>query len=87
VKAKTPAQMALLAMRDKLYLTQQELAAAMGVTSVSVCRWETSRSPAGMSLLRLFLFARRAGARQAAGVFQEALAEELRREFIADEAK
>ena len=29
--------------RDKMILTQEELAIALGVSSVTVCRWETGK--------------------------------------------
>ena len=30
-------------LRDKLLMTQEELATALGVNSVTVCRWETGK--------------------------------------------
>ena len=36
------------AARDKLLLTQDEIAAALGVNSITVCRWETGKSEPNM---------------------------------------
>ena len=30
--------------REKLLLTQEEMAAALGVNAITVCRWETGKS-------------------------------------------
>jgi transcriptional regulator with XRE-family HTH domain len=72
-RQKTPAQLALLALRKKLGMTQQQLSQAMGVTSISICRWETSRPPTGLSLLQLATFARTSGEREIAQIFQKAI--------------
>lgn len=34
--------------REKLYLTQREIAAELGVNAVTVCRWETGKSKPNM---------------------------------------
>jgi transcriptional regulator with XRE-family HTH domain len=72
-RQKTAAQLALLALRKKLGLTQQQLSVAMGVTSISICRWETSRPPTELSLLQLASFARTSGEREIAQIFQKAI--------------
>jgi transcriptional regulator with XRE-family HTH domain len=70
-KKKTAVQQALIAMRKKFNLTQQQLAKAMKVTLVTVSRWESSRSPTGASLAQLAAFAQQAGDVESAGLFHE----------------
>lgn len=36
------------AARDKLLLTQDEIAIALGVNAITVCRWETGKSEPNM---------------------------------------
>lgn len=36
------------AARDKLLLTQDEIAVALGVNAITVCRWETGKSEPSM---------------------------------------
>jgi transcriptional regulator with XRE-family HTH domain len=72
-RKKTPIQQAIINLRERLHLTQQQLAMAMNVTVVSVCRWETSRPPAGFSLVQLMDFARRSGAADLADIFEKAV--------------
>lgn len=69
----TPLQQAVFDLRRQLNFTQQELAEAVGVTSVTVCRWETSRSPTGWSLAVLTEFAHRVKADKIAEIFEQAL--------------
>lgn len=75
---KTPVQLALRGLREKLGLTQQQFSEALGVTMVTVCRWETSRPPSGYSLIRLVMFSQRSGASEEAELFQKALHESPR---------
>lgn len=65
-------QDALIALRKKLNLTQQQFSDAVGVTMISVSRWETTRPPSGVSLAQLQRFARESGAMEIAQVFQQA---------------
>ena len=70
---KTPVQLALINLRKKLCITQQQLATAMNVSTVSVCRWETIRPPTGTSLADLASFAEKNGAPEEAALFGETL--------------
>jgi transcriptional regulator with XRE-family HTH domain len=72
-KKRTPLQEAVLALRERLHLTQQQLATAMDVTVVTVCRWETTREPSGLSLAQLMMFARSRGEAELGDVFEEAI--------------
>ncbi len=81
-KKRTPIQEAVVALRKRLQLTQQQLAVAMNVTVVTVCRWETSRPPSGLSLLQLDGFARGSGANEIAETFKAAISEECPRQYI-----
>jgi transcriptional regulator with XRE-family HTH domain len=72
-KKKTQVQLALIELRRRLGMTQQGLSEALHVTMVSVCRWETSRPPAGLSLIRLAKYARDAGLNDVAVIFEEEL--------------
>jgi transcriptional regulator with XRE-family HTH domain len=74
-REKTPAQAALLTLRKKLGWTQRQLSEALGVTSVTVCRWESRRPPTGLSLVQLANFARDSGELATAQAFQQALFE------------
>jgi transcriptional regulator with XRE-family HTH domain len=76
-KKRTPMQQAVVDLRQRLNLTQRELAAALGVTTVSVCRWETSRSPSGASLVQLAAFARSSGENDLANTFTQSFSEEF----------
>jgi transcriptional regulator with XRE-family HTH domain len=77
VKGKTPVQVALRTLREKLNMTQQEFSNALGVTMITVCRWETSRPPSGQSLVRLALFALGRGELEANEIFRNALRDDL----------
>lgn len=70
---KTPVQEALINLRVKLGLTQQDVADALDVTQISVCRWETCRPPSGWSLAMLANWAREEKAEEVAQVFEQAL--------------
>jgi transcriptional regulator with XRE-family HTH domain len=69
----TPAQQAVIDLRQALNLSQQKLATLMGKSIVSVARWETSRAPTGGSLYELLLFAERRGQRDIARVFADVI--------------
>jgi transcriptional regulator with XRE-family HTH domain len=75
-RKKTPVQLAVRALREKVGMTQQEFSQALGVTLVTVCRWETSRPPTGYSLSELANFARLSGVREITEVFDRALRED-----------
>jgi transcriptional regulator with XRE-family HTH domain len=77
-RKKTPVQSALISLRERLHMTQQQLAQKLSVSTVSVCRWETSRPPTGLSLQTLARFAEESDAREEAAVLQEALNDEQR---------
>jgi transcriptional regulator with XRE-family HTH domain len=77
-KRRTPVQEAVLALRKQLGLTQQQLAVAMNVTVVTVCRWETSRPPSGFSLVQLMMFARRCDTAELSNLFEKHIWEEIR---------
>lgn len=69
---KTPVQDAIVNLRKRLCLTQAAFALRIGVTAVTVCRWETSRPPTGTSLALLEQFAARWGQPGIAAVFRQA---------------
>jgi transcriptional regulator with XRE-family HTH domain len=69
---KTPAQKALVEMRRRLNLTQQQLAARLAVALPTVGRWESTRSPPAKSLLELAAFANLNGEEESKQVFLEA---------------
>jgi transcriptional regulator with XRE-family HTH domain len=58
-KKRTPIQEAVIEMRKRLELTQQQLSEALGVVLPTVGRWESSRPPSGFSLARLYMYAQR----------------------------
>jgi DNA-binding transcriptional regulator YiaG len=70
----TPSQAAILGLRKKLKWTQREMANWLGVSVISVCRWETVRPPKGLSLMKLIGLARSVKAAEEEAVFEEALA-------------
>jgi transcriptional regulator with XRE-family HTH domain len=69
---KTLIQKTLIEMRRRLNLKQKELAACLKVSTVTVGRWESTRSPEGASLAQLAGFAARAGDTKSAEVFRKA---------------
>ena len=69
---KTTVQKTLIEMRRRLKLKQKELAACLKVSTVTVGRWETVRSPEGASLAQLAAFATQAGDEKSAAVFRDA---------------
>jgi transcriptional regulator with XRE-family HTH domain len=71
-REKTPVQKALIQLRKMRGMTQQQFSEAVGVTMISVNRWETSRPPTGPSLWRLVKYALDSGAFEIAAVFQRA---------------
>jgi transcriptional regulator with XRE-family HTH domain len=71
-REKTHVQEALVAMRGRLNLTQQQLAIALKVATVTVGRWESIRSPTGSSLTALASFAHEAGDEESAKIFHQA---------------
>jgi transcriptional regulator with XRE-family HTH domain len=71
-RKKTPVQKALIEMRRRLQLTQQQLAIALKVGLPTVGRWESTRSPTGSSLLQLARFAHDAGEHESYLVFLKA---------------
>jgi transcriptional regulator with XRE-family HTH domain len=73
---KTVVQQALLDLRKRLEMTQQDLAIAMSKTVVTICRWETVRPPSGYSLLELAQYARDRRAIELAEVLERALRQE-----------
>jgi hypothetical protein len=75
-KKKTPVQEALYMLRCHLDLSQAALGKRLGVTNISVARWETSRPPSGIALLQLGVFAVLKGHFEIAKVFRDALREE-----------
>jgi transcriptional regulator with XRE-family HTH domain len=77
-RKKTPVQSALIDLRERLQMTQQQLAQALSVSTVSVCRWETSRPPTGLSLQTLARFAEESRALEEAAILQDALNDEQR---------
>jgi transcriptional regulator with XRE-family HTH domain len=72
-KPRREIQWAIVALRQKLNFSQNELAQAMQVHPVTVCRWETSRPPRGESLLQLFAFAQQADVPLVVSAFRKAL--------------
>lgn len=40
--------------REKLLMTQEEIAAELGVTSITVCRWETGKTEPGIKAKKAF---------------------------------
>lgn len=85
--SRTLVQKALVALRGQLHLTQQDLAVAMNVTTVTVARWETSRSPSALSLLELAAFASKSGAAEIGEIFRRAWWEEIPIDIVgSDEA-
>lgn len=40
--------------REKLLLTQEDLAAALGVNAVTICRWETGKSVPSIRAQKVF---------------------------------
>jgi transcriptional regulator with XRE-family HTH domain len=77
VKPKTRVQLALRALRQKMGMSQQRFSEALGVTLVTICRWETSRPPTGHTLAELARFARHiAQDAEAADVFDQAFLED-----------
>jgi transcriptional regulator with XRE-family HTH domain len=75
-KKRTPVQLAMKDLRDRMGLTQAKLAQLMRVQLPSLGAWEAGEPPRGVALARLLLLARAVGARGPAGVFQTALARE-----------
>ena len=69
---RTPVQDAILSLRKNLRLTQAALAQRMGVTDVTVCRWETSRPPERGRLAALEMFASATGQPGIAAAFRQA---------------
>jgi transcriptional regulator with XRE-family HTH domain len=69
---KTPVQKALVAMRKRLKLTQQQLATAMKLALPTIGKWESTRSPTGSSLAQLASFAHQAGDEESAKIFHQA---------------
>jgi transcriptional regulator with XRE-family HTH domain len=87
---KTPAQQALIDLRQQLNMTQQDLAVAMNTTTTSVARWESSLSPHGRVLDQLARFAASQGLPEWEALFRRAIAQEsfLKRNrdyFLTDE--
>lgn len=73
MKKRTPIQENVVALRKALGLTQQDLAVRMGRAINTVARWETSREPAGISLLQLRDFALTSGLPEIAAGFKSPL--------------
>jgi transcriptional regulator with XRE-family HTH domain len=80
-RKRTSVQKALIQLRKKLGLSQQGLSEALKVTSISVCRWETSRPPTGFSLLKLEQFAHDSSAPEIAAIFRRAIDVERPKHF------
>ena len=81
-RQRTPEQQAIVDLRQAFGYTQQELALSIGVTVVTVCRWETSRPPSGISLVRLASTARGLGLKKIEAIFEKALAKDPRRRIL-----
>jgi transcriptional regulator with XRE-family HTH domain len=71
-KTKTDVQLALIDLRRHLQMTQLQLANALGLTPVTVARWETTQPPRGSALQRLVEFADSRGAIVWANIFSSA---------------
>jgi transcriptional regulator with XRE-family HTH domain len=56
---KTETQLAVVELRKHAGMTQQQLAVEMGLSIVTVTRWETSRPPQGIYLLHLASIAKK----------------------------
>src|SRR5262245_53471282 len=69
---KTSIQKTLIDMRRRLNVTQQQLAARLKITTVTVGRWESTRSPTGSSLTQLAAFAAQVGDTKSAEIFRAA---------------
>lgn len=67
-----PLQMAVVELRQKMRLSQQQLAVRLGIAVMTVSRWERTRTPSGRSLERLAELAASAGLKDLADQFQEA---------------
>lgn len=72
---KHPIQLAIIELRRRLGLTQQQLAVELGKAVVTVARWETSRIPSTEELSALAVFCHRRGLDDLTGRFAAAALE------------
>lgn len=79
-------QAALVELRRRLGLTQQQLAVALGKAVVTVARWETRRAPSARELVALGAFCRSAGQHDLADLFRVVLFRKLGIDVADDEA-
>ena len=80
---RTDTQRAVRALREALQLSQEGLARAMGLATVTIAAWETKRPPRGQSLFNLGVFAQTQGQTACADEFRQAFAAEFAAEFAA----
>jgi transcriptional regulator with XRE-family HTH domain len=66
---KTAVQQALVQLRHRMNLTQQQLGCALKVGPKTVARWESSRSPSGRSLALLADFGMASREKEIAAIF------------------
>lgn len=69
MKARSDLQQAIVELRQRLGLTQQDLAIHLGKAVVTIARWETARPPRGESLAALVRVAKATGHEDLEAVF------------------
>ena len=57
----TIVQQTIIALRDRLHLTQRQMAKEMGLGAVTLCRWESTVCPESGSIALIALYAQDRG--------------------------